>query len=56
VTFRRGCAVNTCTKYRVELKYPRNITMNHRRAATVTSRRTKWIGARGWVWVDRGGF
>jgi predicted dehydrogenase len=47
---------NTCTKYRIELKYPRNITMIIAGGHGDIKSGTKWIGTEGWVWVDRGGF
>jgi predicted dehydrogenase len=47
---------NTCTKYRIELKYPRNITMTIAGGYGDIKSGTKWIGTNGWVWVDRGGF
>jgi len=47
---------NTCTKYRIELKYPRNITMTIAGGHGDIKSGTKWIGTQGWVWVDRGGF
>ena len=47
---------NTCTKYRIELKYPRNITMTIAGGHNDIKSGTKWIGTEGWVWVDRGGF
>ena len=47
---------NTCTKYRIELKYPRNITMTIAGGYPDIKSGTKWIGTEGWVWVDRGGF
>jgi predicted dehydrogenase len=47
---------NTCTKYRIELKYPRNITMTIAGGYGDIKSGTKWIGTDGWVWVDRGGF
>ena len=47
---------NTCTKYRIELKYPRNITMVIAGGHGDIRSGTKWIGTEGWVWVDRGGF
>ncbi len=48
---------NTSPKYRIELKYPRNITMTiaDRDSGGVRSG-VKWIGTDGWVWVDREGF
>ncbi len=47
---------NACTKYRIELKYPRNITMTIAGGHDDIKSGTKWIGTEGWVWVDRGGF
>ena len=47
---------NTCTKYRIELKYPQNITMTIAGGYDDIRSGTKWIGTEGWVWVDRGGF
>jgi predicted dehydrogenase len=47
---------NTCTKYRIELKYPRNITMIIAGGHPDIRGGTKWIGTEGWVWVNRGGF
>jgi predicted dehydrogenase len=44
---------NTCTKYRIELKYPRNITMTIAGGHPDIQGGTKWIGTEGWVWVDR---
>ncbi|HWI56478.1 MAG TPA: Gfo/Idh/MocA family oxidoreductase [Bacillota bacterium] len=47
---------NTCTKYRIELKYPGNITMTIAGGYPDIRSGTKWIGTKGWVWVDRGAF
>jgi predicted dehydrogenase len=47
---------NTCTKYRIELKYPRNITMTIAGGYDDIRSGCKWTGTEGWVWVDRGGF
>jgi predicted dehydrogenase len=47
---------NTCTKYRIELKYPRDITMTIAGGHADIRGGTKWIGTDGWVWVDRGAF
>lgn len=47
---------NTCTKYRIELKYPRNITMTIAGGYSDIEGGTKWIGPKGWVWVNRGAF
>ena len=47
---------NTCTKYRIELKYPRDITMTIAGGHKDIKSGTKWIGTDGWVWVNRGAF
>lgn len=47
---------NTCTKYRIELIYPKDITMTIAGGHPDIRSGTKWIGTDGWVWVDRGGF
>ncbi len=47
---------NTCTKYRLELKYPRNITMIIAGGYPDIKGGTKWVGTKGWVWVNRGAF
>jgi len=47
---------NTCTTYRIELKYPRNITMTIAGGYPDIRSGTKWVGTKGWVWVDRGSF
>jgi predicted dehydrogenase len=47
---------NTCTKYRIELKYPRDIQMTIAGGHPEIRGGTKWIGTDGWIWVDRGGF
>jgi predicted dehydrogenase len=47
---------NTCTKYRVTLKYPNDVTMIIAGGHGDIRSGTKWIGTDGWVWVDRGGF
>jgi predicted dehydrogenase len=47
---------NTCTKYRIELKYPRDIAMTIAGGYPDIRSGTKWIGTEGWVWVDRGHF
>ncbi len=55
--FPPGDAVwNTCTKYRIELKYPRDITMTIAGGYPDIKGGTKWIGSGGWVHVDRGVF
>ena len=45
---------NTSTKYRIELKYPQNITMTIAGGYPDIRSGTKWIGTEGWVWVCRG--
>ena len=47
---------NTATRYRIELKYPRNITMIMAGGYDDIRGGTKWIGTEGWIWVDRSGF
>ncbi|HZL43533.1 MAG TPA: Gfo/Idh/MocA family oxidoreductase [Verrucomicrobiae bacterium] len=47
---------NTCTKYRVELKYPGNLTMTIAGGWPDIKMGTKWIGTEGWVYVNRGEF
>ncbi len=47
---------NTCGKYRIELKYPEDITMTVAGGYDDIKGGTKWIGTDGWVWVTRGGF
>ena len=47
---------NTCTKYRVTMKYPKDVTMVVAGGHSDIRSGTKWIGSDGWVWVNRGGF
>jgi len=47
---------NTCTKYRITLKYPKDITMTIADEHSGVKMGAKWIGPDGWVWVDRGHF
>ncbi|HWQ91625.1 MAG TPA: Gfo/Idh/MocA family oxidoreductase, partial [Clostridia bacterium] len=47
---------NTCTKYRITCKYPKDIEMVIAGGHDDIRSGTKWIGTDGWVWVDRGGF
>lgn len=47
---------NTATKYRINLTYPKDITMTIAGGYSEIKMGTKWIGTDGWVWVDRGGF
>jgi len=44
---------NTCTRYRIELKYPQDITMIIAGGHDDIRGGTKWIGTDGWVWVNR---
>ncbi len=46
---------NTCTKYRITLKYPKEITMIIAGGHPDIRIGTKWIGTDGWVWVARAG-
>ena len=47
---------NTCTKYRIELKYPNDIAMTIAGGHSDIKSGTKWIGTEGWVWVNRDAF
>jgi predicted dehydrogenase len=47
---------NTATKYKIELKYPNDITMTIAGGYPEIKGGTKWIGTNGWVRVDRGVF
>ena len=47
---------NTATKYRINCKYPHDITMTIAGGHDDIKSGTKWIGTDGWVWVDRGHF
>ena len=47
---------NTCTKYRIELKYPGDLPMTIAGGYSEIRGGAKWIGTDGWVWVDRGAF
>src|ERR1051325_90610 len=47
---------NTCTTYRLELKYPRDIHMTIAGGHADIRGGTKWIGTDGWVFVSRGVF
>jgi predicted dehydrogenase len=52
----RDAVWNTCTKYRIDLKYPDDIAMTIAGGHDDIRAGTKWIGSEGWVWVDRGHF
>ena len=47
---------NTCTRYRITLKYPQDITMTIAGGHEDIPMGTKWIGTDGWVYVNRGDF
>ena len=47
---------NTATKYRIELRYPRDIAITIAGGYDDIKPGTKWIGTNGWVWVERGAF
>ena len=47
---------NTATKYRIEMKYPQDITITMAGGYSEIKSGVKWIGSDGWVWVDREGF
>jgi predicted dehydrogenase len=47
---------NTCTRYRLECKYPNNVKMIIAGGYKDIRSGTKWIGDKGWVYVDRGKF
>jgi hypothetical protein len=50
----RGRLWNTATRYRVTAKYPHDVTMVIAGGYEDIQSGTKWIGDRGWVWVNRG--
>jgi predicted dehydrogenase len=52
----RDAIWNTCTKYRIHLKYPDDIEMTIAGGYDDIKMGTKWIGADGWVYVNRGAF
>jgi predicted dehydrogenase len=52
----RDAVWNTATKYRVNCKYPNDIDLVIAGGHGDVRSGTKWVGERGWVWVDRGGF
>jgi predicted dehydrogenase len=47
---------NTATKFRVECQYPNKVEVVIAGGHDDIKGGTKWIGADGWVWVDRGKF
>ncbi len=50
----RDAIWNTCTRYRIICKYPNDIEFVIAGGHPDIRSGTKWIGADGWVWVDRG--
>lgn len=52
----RDALWNTAGKYRIECKYPKDITMIIAGGHSDIRGGAKWIGTDGWVWVDRGAF
>jgi len=52
----RDAIWNTCTKYRITCKYPKEVTMIIAGGHDDIRSGTKWIGTDGWVWVDREAF
>ena len=42
---------NTCTRYRIELKYPNDIAMTIAGGHDDIQEGTKWIGSDGWIWI-----
>jgi predicted dehydrogenase len=46
---------NTATRYRTELKYPNDVTMTIAGGHDDIAMGTKWIGDKGWVYVNRKG-
>ena len=52
--FPTGDAVwNTCTRYRIDLKYPQDVHMTIAGGYHEIEEGAKWIGTDGWVWVER---
>jgi predicted dehydrogenase len=52
----RDAVWNTCTKFRIECKYPDDIHMTIAGGHDDIKMGTKWIGTDGWVYVNRGAF
>ena len=50
----RNAIWNTCTRYRLTAKYPDDVEVVIAGGHSDIRSGTKWIGADGWVWVDRG--
>jgi predicted dehydrogenase len=49
----RDAIWNTSGKYRIEAKYPKHIQMIIAGGYSEIRDGTKWIGTKGWVWVNR---
>ena len=47
---------NTATRYKVVCKYPQDVTMTIAGGHDGIRSGTRWIGANGWIWVNRGAF
>jgi predicted dehydrogenase len=45
---------NSATRYRIEARYPDNVTMVIAGGYPEIKGGTKWIGEKGWIWVTRG--
>lgn len=50
----RDAVWNTCTKYRINCKYPGGVDWVIAGGHPDIKAGAKWIGTDGWVWVDRG--
>ena len=50
----REALYNTATKYQVTCKYPQGVTMVIAGGYREIRGGTKWIGDKGWLWVNRG--
>ena len=50
----REALYNTATKYQVTCKYPQGVTMVIAGGYKEIRGGTKWIGDKGWLWVNRG--
>ena len=50
----REALYNTATRYKVTCKYPQDVTMVMAGGYKETQCGTKWIGDKGWIWVNRG--
>jgi predicted dehydrogenase len=51
----KGDVFNTCTKYRIELKYPQEIAMTIAGGYPEIEQGAKWIGTDGWVFAGEWG-